>query len=276
MAEVGEQTNPSGAVENGNAPAAGDAPASSDPSVSMVDIQAGGGGDDGDPEVSSSAPGAGGSAAGSGGSTLPPPPDHPGPKISGVCKWFDPTKGFGFITPADGGDDVFVHQSSLYANGYRSLAEGEEVLFAIETSDDGRNKAVAVTGPDGGVVQGAARRRHGGYHRADYREAGGVARGGRGGAGGPGGYGPGGYSRGSGRGRMGPGRGMGPAPVLGPNGEAGEESSGFQIVVHNLPWKTTWQDLKDHFSTAGTVGGRRERGGGGGMDEHCRGRGDLL
>lgn len=72
----------------------------------------------------------------------------------GSVKWFDSTKGFGFIVPDNGGADVFVHQSQIQAAGFRSLAEGESVEFRIEM-DNGRRKAVQVTGPDGANVQGA-------------------------------------------------------------------------------------------------------------------------
>ena len=74
-------------------------------------------------------------------------------------KFFDTTKGFGFITPQDGSDDVFVHQSQIHAEGFRSLADGEEVEFTVEV-DPKRGKAFAtnVTGPNGEFVQGAPRK----------------------------------------------------------------------------------------------------------------------
>ncbi|RWW52157.1 hypothetical protein BHE74_00041449 [Ensete ventricosum] len=71
----------------------------------------------------------------------------------GTVKWFNDTKGFGFISPDDGGEDLFVHQSSIKAEGYRTLAEGEVVEFVVTEGDDGRTKAVDVTGPDGSNVQ---------------------------------------------------------------------------------------------------------------------------
>mmetsp|Transcript_7373 Transcript_7373/g.8467 ORF Transcript_7373/g.8467 Transcript_7373/m.8467 type:complete len:124 (+) Transcript_7373:155-526(+) len=76
---------------------------------------------------------------------------------SGRVKWFDSQKGYGFIIPDDGGDDLFVHQTSVYAEGYRSLGEGEEVEFEVYEEPGGRTKAVNVTGPNGAYVKGAQR-----------------------------------------------------------------------------------------------------------------------
>jgi len=78
-----------------------------------------------------------------------------GQRGTGHCKWFNVTKGYGFITPDDGTQDVFVHQTNIIADGFRSLAEGEQVEYIVETSDDGRAKAVEVSGPNGAPVQGA-------------------------------------------------------------------------------------------------------------------------
>lgn len=49
----------------------------------------------------------------------------------GTVKWFDAEKGFGFISQSAGGPDVFVHFSSIQADGYRALAEGQEVEFHL-------------------------------------------------------------------------------------------------------------------------------------------------
>lgn len=53
----------------------------------------------------------------------------------GTVKWFDSTKGFGFITPDDGSTDVFVHQSEINSKGFRSLAEGEKVEYTLAVND---------------------------------------------------------------------------------------------------------------------------------------------
>jgi cold shock CspA family protein len=68
---------------------------------------------------------------------------------------FDTAKGFGFIVPDDGTKDVFVHQTSIKVEGFRSLAENEAVEFRVETDTNGRLRALDVTGPDGSDVQGA-------------------------------------------------------------------------------------------------------------------------
>ncbi|KAL0386891.1 UNVERIFIED_CONTAM: Glycine-rich protein 2 [Sesamum radiatum] len=80
----------------------------------------------------------------------------------GIVKWFHDQKGFGFITPDDGSEDIFVHQSAIKSEGFRSLGEGEAVEFVVELSDDGRLKAANVTGPDGAPVQGSTRGSYGG------------------------------------------------------------------------------------------------------------------
>jgi cold shock CspA family protein len=73
----------------------------------------------------------------------------------GTVKWFDTTKGFGFIAPDNGDADVFVHQTAIQMEGFRSLADGEAVEFEVEEQGDGKRKATKVTGPGGADVQGA-------------------------------------------------------------------------------------------------------------------------
>ncbi|MHC4220872.1 MAG: cold-shock protein [Planctomycetota bacterium] len=50
---------------------------------------------------------------------------------TGIVKWFNAAKGFGFITPDDGGGDLFVHHSEIKTNGYASLDEGQKVEFEV-------------------------------------------------------------------------------------------------------------------------------------------------
>ena len=61
----------------------------------------------------------------------------------GIVKWFDPKKGFGFITPDEPGKDLFVHHTGIISDGYRSLAEGAKVSYDAEDGDKGP-KAVNV------------------------------------------------------------------------------------------------------------------------------------
>ena len=55
----------------------------------------------------------------------------------GTVKWFNADKGYGFIVPDDGTADVFVHHSAIEMEGYRSLAEGEAVEFAVTKGPKG-------------------------------------------------------------------------------------------------------------------------------------------
>ena len=50
---------------------------------------------------------------------------------TGTTKWFNESKGFGFITPDDGGEDLFVHHSEIKTDGYASLNEGQKVEFVV-------------------------------------------------------------------------------------------------------------------------------------------------
>jgi len=58
-------------------------------------------------------------------------------RIQGKVKWFNASKGYGFLERPDGESDIFVHYSSIQGEGFRSLAEGEPVEFAIAKTDKG-------------------------------------------------------------------------------------------------------------------------------------------
>ena len=60
---------------------------------------------------------------------------------TGTVKWFNESKGFGFITPSDGSKDVFVHFSAIASEGFRTLAEGQQVTFDVEDGPKGPQAA---------------------------------------------------------------------------------------------------------------------------------------
>jgi CspA family cold shock protein len=60
---------------------------------------------------------------------------------TGTVKWFSDDKGYGFITPDDGGKDLFVHFSAIQGEGFRTLAEGTKVSYEAENGPKGMNAA---------------------------------------------------------------------------------------------------------------------------------------
>lgn len=56
---------------------------------------------------------------------------------TGTVKWFDDSKGFGFISTSDGKGDVFVHHSAIQGSGFKTLAEGQQVSFEVERGPKG-------------------------------------------------------------------------------------------------------------------------------------------
>lgn len=57
---------------------------------------------------------------------------------TGTVKWFNDSKGFGFITPDGGGEDLFAHFSAIKSNGFKTLAEGQRVSFDVTTGPKGK------------------------------------------------------------------------------------------------------------------------------------------
>lgn len=63
---------------------------------------------------------------------------------TGTVKWFNDSKGFGFITQDEGGPDVFVHFSAIQAGGFKSLAEGQKVSFDVQDGPKGKQASNVV------------------------------------------------------------------------------------------------------------------------------------
>ncbi len=63
---------------------------------------------------------------------------------TGTVKWFNTTKGFGFIAPESGGKDVFVHISAVERSGLTTLADNQKVTYELQAGRDGRESAVSI------------------------------------------------------------------------------------------------------------------------------------
>jgi CspA family cold shock protein len=61
---------------------------------------------------------------------------------TGIVKWFNDTKGFGFITPDAGGDDLFAHFSAINMNGFKTLSEGQKVQFEVTEGTKGKQASM--------------------------------------------------------------------------------------------------------------------------------------
>ncbi|MDW1501779.1 cold-shock protein, partial [Vibrio sp. YT-19(2023)] len=62
-------------------------------------------------------------------------------KATGSVKWFNESKGFGFLSQSDGGDDVFVHFNAIVSDGFKTLIEGQQVTFNVERGQKGLQAA---------------------------------------------------------------------------------------------------------------------------------------
>ncbi|MBW0454408.1 MAG: cold-shock protein [Candidatus Kinetoplastibacterium crithidii] len=67
-------------------------------------------------------------------------------KSTGTVKWFNDAKGFGFITPDDGGEEIFAHFSSIQMDGFRTLKEGQKVSYELTQGPKGK-QALNITKP---------------------------------------------------------------------------------------------------------------------------------
>jgi CspA family cold shock protein len=67
---------------------------------------------------------------------------------TGTVKWFNENKGWGFIVPDDGGDDVFVHYSAIETEGFKTLKEGQKVDYELKLGKNGKYQADSVKMPE--------------------------------------------------------------------------------------------------------------------------------
>lgn len=65
--------------------------------------------------------------------------------MEGTVKWFNETKGYGFIKPKNGGRDIFVHINDVIDSGYKKLIDNEEVEFEVKEDEQGRKRACNIT-----------------------------------------------------------------------------------------------------------------------------------
>src|ERR1700759_332608 len=98
---------------------------------------------------------------------------------TGIVKWFSQAKGYGFITPDDGGSDVFVHFSNISGTGFRNLDEGQKVEYEPQEGRKGMEAAnvTVVGGGRPGQRRPAARQVERGRQRRRQVDGGGAARG---------------------------------------------------------------------------------------------------
>lgn len=80
---------------------------------------------------------------------------------TGTVKWFNNAKGYGFILPEGGGEDLFVHYSSIQMDGYKTLKAGQSVRYQNQQGDKG-SQAVEVTAADDGSAEHGAEHGHSG------------------------------------------------------------------------------------------------------------------
>jgi len=133
-------------------------------------------------------------------------------RVTGSVKFYSTEKGYGFISPDDGSDDIFVHFTNIQMDGFKSLGDGEAVEYeSVFDAAKGKTSAVNVTGPGGAQLQGNGGKGKGKGGGKDFGGGGGgkgfggkgkgfggggFQQGGGGGGYGGGGYGGGGYSGG--------------------------------------------------------------------------------